>query len=585
MAGYIGPVPTPQATQSRDYFTATAGQTSFPTSGYTPGYLDVYLNGVHLQDSDFTATNGSDVVLNDPCAADDVVLVVAWSTFEATNVDYSNVQNTPTNVSDFTNDAGYATTSYVDTAESDAVTTANAYTDTAVGNVTTDLIGDTTPQLGGNLDTNGNDITFGDNDKAVFGAGSDLQIYHDGSNSYVEDSSTGAGELILRGAGNGVSLRESIGNEPMLTAARNGAVTLYYDNAAKLATTSTGVSVTGTVSATSFSGDGSNLTGIQTSPYDQSTSSTGFFALPKGTTAQRPSSPQNGYTRYNTTLSYVEYYTGGAWYPVYQNPNTVVLEYLAVAGGGCGGSSNNGSGKNGGGGGGAGGAVTGEADVLLSGSFTVSVVIGAGGTGATGSNYQSIGKGSNSTLSGTLSQTMIGGGYGGNDEANTAPIAGGSGGGGGATVAEQGASGTVGQGNNGGNGVSGAGGGGGGKGAAGAAGVNQTGGNGGSGFMWEDGITYAGGGGGGGDTGGSASDGGGPGTGGNSNGTNGSAGRGGGGGAAGAGVDNRFGGNGGSGVVIFRYQSASALFTGGTITSSGGYQYHKFTSSGTFAKI
>lgn len=104
MAGYIGPVPTPQATQSRDYFTATAGQTSFPTSGYTPGYLDVYLNGVHLQDSDFTATNGSDVVLNDPCAADDVVLVVAWSTFEATNVDYSNVQNTPTNLSDFVND-------------------------------------------------------------------------------------------------------------------------------------------------------------------------------------------------------------------------------------------------------------------------------------------------------------------------------------------------------------------------------------------------------------------------------------------------------------------------------------------------
>src|SRR5210317_116504 len=54
------------------------------------------------------------------------------------------------------------------------------------------LADDTTPQLGGNLDTNGNDITFGDNDKAIFGAGSDLQIYHDGSNSYIDDQGTGA---------------------------------------------------------------------------------------------------------------------------------------------------------------------------------------------------------------------------------------------------------------------------------------------------------------------------------------------------------------------------------------------------------
>jgi hypothetical protein len=48
-----------------------------------------------------------------------------------------------------------------------------------------DLIGDATPQLGGDLDTNGNDINFGDNDKAVFGAGSDLQIYHDSSHSHI----------------------------------------------------------------------------------------------------------------------------------------------------------------------------------------------------------------------------------------------------------------------------------------------------------------------------------------------------------------------------------------------------------------
>jgi hypothetical protein len=201
MAGYIGPVPTPQATQSRDYFTATAGQTSFPTSGYTPGYLDVYLNGVHLQDSDFTATNGSDVVLNDPCAADDVVLVVAWTTFEATNVQFDNVQNKPTtlsgygitdaatstqgatadsavqpgdNVSTLTNDAGYATTSYVDAAESDAVATANAYTDTEIANI--DALPSQTGNSGKYLTTNGTSASWADIPEGIYKSSSDPTI-------------------------------------------------------------------------------------------------------------------------------------------------------------------------------------------------------------------------------------------------------------------------------------------------------------------------------------------------------------------------------------------------------------------------
>ena len=83
MSGYIGVVPLPQATQTRDVFTATSGQTSFATSGYTPNFLDVYLNGVHLDPSDYTASNGSDVVLAVGAAAGDSVIVVAFTTFEA----------------------------------------------------------------------------------------------------------------------------------------------------------------------------------------------------------------------------------------------------------------------------------------------------------------------------------------------------------------------------------------------------------------------------------------------------------------------------------------------------------------------
>jgi len=63
MSGYIGAIPTPQATQSRDVYTATSNQTTFTTQGYTPDLVSVYLNGVHLARADYTATNGSDVVL------------------------------------------------------------------------------------------------------------------------------------------------------------------------------------------------------------------------------------------------------------------------------------------------------------------------------------------------------------------------------------------------------------------------------------------------------------------------------------------------------------------------------------------
>ena len=83
MSGYIGTQPVPQATQTRDVFTATSGQTTFATSGYTPNFLDVYLNGVKLVNGDdFTATNGSDVVLTTGAAAGDTVEVLSYSTFE-----------------------------------------------------------------------------------------------------------------------------------------------------------------------------------------------------------------------------------------------------------------------------------------------------------------------------------------------------------------------------------------------------------------------------------------------------------------------------------------------------------------------
>ena len=105
----------------------------------------------------------------------------------------------------------------------------------------------------GEITANGG-IALGDSDKATFGASDDLQIYHDGSNSWIKD--VGTGILDISTNGTGIQLTKN-GAEGMINALVDGAVTLYYDNAAKLATASGGITVTGEVAATSLdiSGD------------------------------------------------------------------------------------------------------------------------------------------------------------------------------------------------------------------------------------------------------------------------------------------------------------------------------------------
>ena len=94
---------------------------------------------------------------------------------------------------------------------------------------------------GDNLNLTGNDAIFGDNDKAIFGTGSDLQIYHDGSNSFVVDNGTGG--LQLRGS-TFVALQGTNGENGVLVT-ENGSAQLRFNNSPKLETTATGVDVTG----------------------------------------------------------------------------------------------------------------------------------------------------------------------------------------------------------------------------------------------------------------------------------------------------------------------------------------------------
>ncbi len=86
-------------------------------------------------------------------------------------------------------------------------------------------------------------IRFDDNLKATFGSSDDLQIFHDGSNSYVRDMGTGN----LNITGSQIVLANAAFDENMITAVQDGAVTLFHDGSSKLATTSGGISVTGAV--------------------------------------------------------------------------------------------------------------------------------------------------------------------------------------------------------------------------------------------------------------------------------------------------------------------------------------------------
>jgi hypothetical protein len=93
------------------------------------------------------------------------------------------------------------------------------------------------------------DATFADNGKAIFGADSDLQIYHDGSHSYIKDAGTGQLRLL---AGTNVQIWNA--DATSLAANFNGdtQTSLYYGGNAKLTTASTGIDVTGTLTVNNF---------------------------------------------------------------------------------------------------------------------------------------------------------------------------------------------------------------------------------------------------------------------------------------------------------------------------------------------
>lgn len=117
-------------------------------------------------------------------------------------------------------------------------------------------------------------LSFNDNIGAYWGNAQDLKIHHDGNHSYIDDQ--GTGNLRLRSGT--LEITNLASNKTSALFSSGGGQTLNFNNSAKFVTTNTGVVVTGIMTATSFEGDGSNLSNLPPSaPVGGATTNQVFF--------------------------------------------------------------------------------------------------------------------------------------------------------------------------------------------------------------------------------------------------------------------------------------------------------------------
>lgn len=228
------------------------------TIGTNSAVTDLRVDNLKLDGNTISSTNSNGAVTIDPNGTGNVAL--GNFTFDA---DQSVGAGQDNYVLKYDNSAG--------TIQLEAETTGGL----------SDIVNDSSPQLGGALDTNSNNIEFGDNDKALFGAGSDLQIYHDGTDSHVADN--GTGRLLVRSNGASINFLKDT-SETMAVMSTDGGVELYHDNSKKIETTSTGATITGDATFTNSDAGtiiarvGTNVAGIKTSSGDDFCVGTDAFA-------------------------------------------------------------------------------------------------------------------------------------------------------------------------------------------------------------------------------------------------------------------------------------------------------------------
>ena len=123
--------------------------------------------------------------------------------------------------------------------------------DSTFQTVNTDLVSDTSPQLGGDLDTNSHNILLDDDHYVKFGDSSDLTIRHTGGANAIDAA---AGQYLYINSDN-LRLNTKTGSEKYITGTVNGAVELYHDNSKTFETTTLGATVTRDLTLNHASGD------------------------------------------------------------------------------------------------------------------------------------------------------------------------------------------------------------------------------------------------------------------------------------------------------------------------------------------
>ena len=267
---YLGRSPG-SGVRSRFIYAATSGQTSFSGNDSNSVslayedtlYMDVYQNGVLLKPvTDYAATTGTSVVLTTGATTDDVVEMIVYDTFAV--ADTVSASNGGTFSGNIAVTGNITTTGTVepagDTAAGDnaaiGFTSAEGLILTGQGSTSDITVKNDADGTVFTVPTGTDDILFPDSAKILMGAGSDLQIYHDGSDSYIAENSSGAtGDLKI--LGNNIKLRNSGDSiDYIATNASSGAITLSHNGSSKLVTASTGVDITGGFTAT----DGCTIT-------------------------------------------------------------------------------------------------------------------------------------------------------------------------------------------------------------------------------------------------------------------------------------------------------------------------------------
>jgi len=234
---YIGVSPS-NGVRRKHTYTATANQTSFSGAGAEgatlsyndSNFVDVYQNGVKLSEADYTSTSGTAIVLATGATVSDMIEVVVYDVFSVADTVSKSAGGTfdgnvtaagtltVTGNADLNGDIDVDGTTNLDVVDIDG---------------TLNVAGETTLQT---------HLNMGDSDIIKLGDSADLQIHHS-SSGYSSIVDSGTGHLFI--GGSEVNLMNPALNEYLLRAITDSSVSLYHNNSVKLATSNTGVNVTG----------------------------------------------------------------------------------------------------------------------------------------------------------------------------------------------------------------------------------------------------------------------------------------------------------------------------------------------------